>query len=138
MILDAGIHETYLWGDNSTTQTLTPDLSTVGIYNYSVSVSNQYACASQDDINIEVQDCAELSILDTEDIIFYPNPFRDVVYSNVNLEDYEIEVYDAQGRNIHNYRIDKNQLFLYGLKEIITIKITCNSHTEKINLISVE
>ena len=138
VILDAGIHETYLWGDNSTTQTLTPDLSAVGTYNYSVTVSNQYTCSSQDDINIEVQDCAELSEMNADDIIFYPNPFRDVVYSNVNLEDYEIEVYDAQGRNIDNYRIDKNQLFLYGLKEIITIKITCNSHTEKINLISVE
>ena len=100
VILDAGIQNSYLWNDNSTTQTLTPDLSAVGIYNYSVSVSNQYACTSQDDINIEVQDCAELLEMNADDIIFYPNPFRDVVYSNVNLEDYEIEIFDLIGREI--------------------------------------
>ena len=120
VILDAGIHDTYLWSDNSTTQTLTPDLSAVGIYNYSVSVSNQYACASEDDINIEVQDCAELSEMNADDIIFYPNPFRDVVYSNVNLEDYEIEVYDAFGRrkeitqlNNHAFRLDGKSTVYY-------------------------
>jgi len=120
VILDAGIHDTYLWSDNSTTQTLTPDLSAVGIYNYSVSVSNQYACASEDDINIEVQDCAELSEMNADDIIFYPNPFRDVVYSNVNLEDYEIAVYDAFGRrkeitqlNNHAFRLDGKSTVYY-------------------------
>lgn len=112
VILDAGVQDSYLWNDNSTTQTLTPDLSAVGIYNYSVSVSNQYACASQDDINIEVQDCAELSILNSEEIIFYPNPFRDVVYSNVNLEEYEIEVCDVMGRRISDYEVIGNSMLL--------------------------
>ena len=112
VILDAGIQNSYLWNDNSITQTFTPDLSILGINNYSVSVSNQYACTSQDDINIEVQDCAELSILNSDEIIFYPNPFRDVVYSNLNLEEYEIEVYDAIGRRISNYEIIGNSILL--------------------------
>ena len=120
VILDAGIQDSYLWSDNSTAQNLTPDLTSVGIYNYYVSVSNQYACASQDDINIEVQDCAELSILNSNEIVFYPNPFRDVVYSNVNLEDYEIEVFDAFGRrkeitqlNNHAFRLDGKSTVYY-------------------------
>ena len=98
LVLDAGIQSTYLWSDNSTTQTLTPDLSTEGNFTFSVSVENQFGCTSEDDINIEVQDCSELSILNSDDIVFYPNPFRDVVYSNVNLEEYEIEIYDLSGK----------------------------------------
>ncbi|MBT5439072.1 MAG: hypothetical protein HOK92_07710, partial [Flavobacteriales bacterium] len=106
LVLDAGVQNSYLWSDNSTQQTLAPDFSTVGSFTFSVSVENQFGCTSEDDINIEVQDCAELSILNSEDIIFYPNPFRDVVYANVNLEDYEIEVFDLSGRKIEVSIID--------------------------------
>ena len=87
---------------------------------------------------LKVQDCASYEDVTIEEIIFYPNPFREVIYSNVNLEDYEIEVFDAKGRNIDKYRIDKNQLILTGIKGIITIIITCNGETGKINLISIE
>ena len=58
IILNAGAQESYLWSDNSTAQTLVPDFSTVGSFTFSVSVENQFGCSSEDDINIEVQDCA--------------------------------------------------------------------------------
>jgi len=131
VILDAGIQDSYLWSDNSTAQTFTPDLSVAGTFNYSVSVSNQYACTSQDDINIEVQDCAELSILNSDDIIFYPNPFRDVVYSNVNLEEYEIEIYDASGRLIDYYLTSSNSICLKAKPGILFIHL--NNKNNMIN-----
>jgi glycerophosphoryl diester phosphodiesterase len=127
LVLDAGVQNSYLWSDNSTQQTLAPDFSAVGSFTFSVSVENQFGCTSEDDINIEVQDCAELSILNSEDIIFYPNPFRDVVYANVNLEEYEIAVYDAFGRrkeitqlNNHAFRLDgKNTVYYIKQNNII-------------------
>ena len=85
-------------------------------------MSNQYACASEDDINIEVQDCAELSEMNADDIIFYPNPFRDVVYSNVNLEDYEIEVYDVFGRRIEITQLNNHAFRLDGKSTVYYIK----------------
>jgi hypothetical protein len=129
LVLDAGIQDSYLWSDNSTTQTLTPDLSSAGNYDYSVSVSNQYACTSQDDINIEVQDCAELSMLNSDDIIFYPNPFRDVVYSNVNLEDYEIEVFDLSGRLIDFCITNSNTIYLTTRPGIFFIHLNRNNNS---------
>ena len=96
--MDAGLYDSYLWSDNSTDQTLVPDFSIAGNFTFSVSVENQFECISEDDINIEVQDCALLTEMNKEEIIFYPNPFRDVVYSNMNLEDYEIEVFNLSGK----------------------------------------
>ena len=98
LILDAGQHDSYLWNDNSTSSTLSPDLSVSGQYAYSVTVTNNYGCIAFDEINIEVQDCASVEDVSLEDIIFYPNPFREVIYSNINLEEYEISVYDLNGK----------------------------------------
>lgn len=124
LVLDAGVQSSYLWSDNSTAQTLEPDFSSVGSFTFSVSVENQFGCSSEDDVNIEVQDCAELSILNnSDDIIFYPNPFRDVVYSNVNLEDYEIEVFDNQGRKLYPERIDHNLIELKGSSGFLLLVI---------------
>ena len=106
LILDAGQHDSYLWSDNSTFSTLSPDFSVSGQYAYSVTVTNSFGCTASDEINIEVQDCASVEDLSLEDIIFYPNPFRDVVYSNENLKDYKIEVFDVLGRRIHFSRND--------------------------------
>ncbi len=85
---------------------MSPDFSVSGQYAYSVTVTNNFGCTASDEINIEVQDCASVEDLSLEDIIFYPNPFRDVVYSNENLKDYKIEVFDVLGRRIHFSRND--------------------------------
>ena len=106
LILDAGQHDSYLWSDNSTFSTLSPDFSVSGQYAYSVIVTNSFGCTASDEINIEVQDCASVEDVSLEDIIFYPNPFREVIYSNINLEEYEIEVFDVLGRRIHFSRND--------------------------------
>ena len=44
--------------------------------------------------------CASITDIEVNELVFYPNPFNDVVYSNVNLEEYEVEVYDALGRRM--------------------------------------
>jgi hypothetical protein len=48
-----------------------------------------------------VESCGSITDLDGNELVFYPNPFRDVVYSNVNLEEYEIEVYDVGGARLN-------------------------------------
>jgi glycerophosphoryl diester phosphodiesterase len=98
--LDAGVQSTYLWSDNSTQQTYSPDLSILGMFDFSVSVTNQFGCSSIDEITIEVGSCASITDIEVNELVFYPNPFNDVVYSNVNLEEYEVEVYDALGRRM--------------------------------------
>ena len=128
LILDAGQQDSYLWNDNSTSSTLSPDLSVSGQYAYSVTVTNNFGCTAYDEINIEVQDCASFEDVAMEDIVFYPNPFRDVVYSNVNLEEYEIEVYDVNGKEIP-FRLD-DEKFTLDLKGITHFSIC----TKKINL----
>ena len=112
-----------MWNDNSTEQTFIPDLASIGSYNFDVTVENQFGCTSEDDINIEVDDCAELSILNADDIIFYPNPFKDVVYSNVNLEEYDIEIYDIIGRKLSDYRIITNSIVYKGPSGLLRIRI---------------
>jgi glycerophosphoryl diester phosphodiesterase len=110
LILDAGIQSGYLWNDNSTQQTYSPDLSSVGIFDFSVSVTNQFGCSSSDGINIEVEGCLSIIGLEDNELVFYPNPFKDVVYSNVNLEEYDIEIYDALGRRMSNFEVKGNSI----------------------------
>jgi glycerophosphoryl diester phosphodiesterase len=100
LILEAGVQSAYLWNDNSTQQTYSPDLSTLGIFDFSVSVTNQFGCSSIDEITIEVESCASITDIEEIEFVFYPNPFQDIVYSNVNLEEYEVEIHDALGRQM--------------------------------------
>ena len=115
LILDAGQHDSYLWSDNSTSSTLSPDFSVSGQYAYSVTVTNNFGCTASDEINIEAQDCASVEDVSLEDIIFYPNPFREVIYSNINLEDYEIEVYDINGKEIP-FSIEGERIYFSSIK----------------------
>lgn len=133
LILDAGQHDSYLWNDNSTSSTLSPDLSVSGQYAYSVTVTNNYGCIAFDEINIEVQDCASFEDVAMEDIMFYPNPFREVIYSNVNLEDYDIEIYDIKGHNITSFQKEINALNFFKPKGIYLIKF---KNDERIFIIS--
>ena len=123
LILDAGQHDSYLWSDNSTFSTLSPDFSVSGQYAYSVIVTNSFGCTASDEINIEVQDCASVEDVSLEDIIFYPNPFREVIYSNINLEEYEISVYDLNGK-IVPVIIVTNKIYFNKSTSIIEITKT--------------
>ena len=128
LILDAGIHSSYLWNDNSTQQTYSPDLSAVGVFDYSVSVTNQFGCSSIDNITIEVESCGGITDLDGNELIFYPNPFRDVVHSNVNLEEYEIEIFDLIGRKLSNYKIVANSIVYNGPSGLLRIRIKSKNY----------
>ena len=122
LILHAGQHDSYLWNDNSTSSTLIPDFSVSGQYAYSVTVTNNYGCIAFDEINIEVQDCASFEDVAMEDIMFYPNPFREVIYSNVNLKDYDIEIYDINGRKIP-FCLDDEKIHFNSIKNQSILKI---------------
>jgi hypothetical protein len=129
LILDAGAQSTYLWNDNSNQQTYSPDLSTLGIFDFSVSVTNQFGCYSIDEITIEVESCSSIKDIEGIEFVFYPNPFKDVVYSNVSLEEYEVEIYDALGRrmkilNKTNFSLEfQHTSGLYFVKIGETVKV---------------
>jgi glycerophosphoryl diester phosphodiesterase len=129
LILDAGAQSTYLWNDNSNQQTYSPDLSTLGIFDFSVSVTNQFGCYSIDEITIEVESCSSIKDIEGIEFVFYPNPFKDVVYSNVSLEEYEVEIYDALGRrmkilNKTNFSLEfQHTSGLYFIKIGETVKV---------------
>ena len=135
LTLDAGLQNTYLWNDNSTQQTYSPDLTSLGIFDFSVSVTNQFGCSSIDEITIEVESCASITDIEGNEPDFYPNPFKDVVHSNVNLNEYNIEVYDVLGKrmkilNKTNFSLEfQHTTGLYFIKIGETVKvITSNSN----------
>ena len=132
LTLDAGVQNTYLWNDNSTQQTYSPDLSTSGIFDFSVSVTNQFGCSSIDEIIIEVESCTSIKDIEANEPILYPNPFKDVVHSNVNLKEYEIEIYDALGRkmkilNKSNFSLEfQHTNGIYFIKIGETVKVVAS------------
>jgi hypothetical protein len=46
-----------------------------------------------------------------------------VVYSNVNLEEYEIEIFDLIGRKLSNYKIVANSIVYNGPSGLLHIRI---------------
>ena len=56
------------------------------MFDFSVSVTNQFGCSSIDEITIEVENCSSITDIEGNELVFYPNPFKDVLYSNVNLD----------------------------------------------------
>jgi hypothetical protein len=129
LTLDAGLQNAYLWNDNSTQQTYSPDLTSLGIFDFSVSVTNQFGCSSIDEITIEVESCTSITDIEGDEPNFYPNPFKNVVHSNVNLKEYNIEVYDALGKrmkilNKTNFSLEfQHTTGLYFIKIGETVKV---------------
>ena len=63
--LDPGSHSTYAWSDNSTGGTLlitNPDLNTTTTQNYSVTVTNEFACSNSDMIELTFRPIIEAAI----------------------------------------------------------------------------
>lgn len=81
----------------------------VGLLFYKIVVVNPYVCNPTVGKNSQLSNygATESNVVDyalTDNVIIYPNPFSGqtrVVWSNPDLESYEIKVYDAVGRLVH-------------------------------------
>ena len=112
--LDAGnAGATYLWSDNSTSQTLTVNSSgmTPGVYNYSVTVSNG-ACEVSDEVQITVDVCGGISSVNADmmKISMYPNPTKGMITISVDgADNFVLSIYDATGKEIINNSVFANE-----------------------------
>jgi len=78
----------------------------VGLLFYKIVVVNPYICNPTVGKNAQTDNygTTESNVVDyalTDNVIIYPNPFKGqtrVVWSNPDLDSYEIKVYDAVGR----------------------------------------
>ena len=76
-----------------------------------------------------MESCSSITDIEGNELVFYPNPFKDVLYSNVNIEEHEIEVYDALGRrmkilNKTNFSLEfQHTSGLYFIKIGETVKV---------------
>jgi hypothetical protein len=97
--LNAGSHTTYDWNGGATTATL--NVSNSGTY--SVTVSNAAGCTANDEIVVDLQDCAgieENQILAN----IYPNPTYGMVNIDLsmNLSNANITLIDLQGKLLYS------------------------------------
>ncbi|MBN2681515.1 MAG: HYR domain-containing protein [Bacteroidales bacterium] len=88
----------YLWNNESTLASFVVNLE-VGIYNYIVTVTNSYGCATIDTAELTVEICEGISIKDKNSISIFPNPGNGLVYSE-NTEGYSVSVKDITGKVI--------------------------------------
>ncbi len=101
--LDAGNgFASYLWSDQSSSQTLTVDGSVVGVgtHDYSVVVTDVNGCEGTDDINVIVTASTGIDELGSEILSAYPNPVKENLYIQFNPEfnqNVTIRIYDLIG-----------------------------------------
>jgi hypothetical protein len=79
ILIDAGAgFTTYLWSDQSTSQTLSVDGSAIGVGNsatFVVTVTNTFGCEGSDQVTINVVDCIGINDqLSDRNLQIYPNP----------------------------------------------------------------
>jgi Zn-dependent metalloprotease len=111
--LDAGqTFVSYLWNNDSTTQTISIDGSVLGIgtYSYHVVVNDEAGCSNSDTIIIAVESASGLNDLISDNILIYPNPSTGKV--NIQIEEYGsnnllIEVINIVGKSIILKKISK-------------------------------
>jgi hypothetical protein len=90
----------------------------VGLLFYKIVVVNPYVCSPTVGKTGEADAYAatESNVVDyaqTDNVIIYPNPWQGqtrVVWSNPDLDTYEIRIYDAVGRMVH-YEADVAQTY---------------------------
>ncbi|PKP19191.1 MAG: hypothetical protein CVU05_11930 [Bacteroidetes bacterium HGW-Bacteroidetes-21] len=136
--LNAGIASmTYLWSDNSTSQTLIAEAASlgIGVHPFSVTVTDGI-CTSVDTVNVVVEICTSLFAGNNEPAVkLYPNPSNGVVYiSSDNMSDYnEIIVRDAIGKTIFRKAVGSNleKIDLTGLaRGLYVIEVQGNEKSE--------
>ncbi|PKP20547.1 MAG: hypothetical protein CVU04_03650, partial [Bacteroidetes bacterium HGW-Bacteroidetes-20] len=114
LLLDAGSDfANYLWHDGSTTQTylVNGNLLGIGVFNFSVEVTNFNSCKNRDTITVEIEEHNGVEELSKIHIKLYPNPANEQVFVELkNIESYSIELYSSEGKMIKNCQFEYQDL----------------------------
>lgn len=102
VVLDAGVHNSYLWSTGYTGQTITVDTSSTGIgtFAYSVEVEDNN-CYASDTILITFTNCVGLTDYDYGEVLVYPNPTNGLIvleFTRTDGTQYYIELFDIAGK----------------------------------------
>ncbi len=124
--LDAGAgFASYLWSNDSITQTLEIDGSEVGtgIYNYSVTVTDDNTCSNSDTIEITVESGSGIDNLSLKPLIkLYPNPTTGII--NIIIEGYSEQNLTIEVLNITGELVYSKQLKNMKVKTIEKIDLS--------------
>ena len=126
IFLDAGAgFASYLWSNDSITQTIEIDGSEVGtgIYNYSVTVTDDNTCSNSDTIEITVESGSGIDNLSLKPLIkLYPNPTTGII--NIIIEGYSEQNLTIEVLNITGELVYSKQLKNMKVKTIEKIDLS--------------
>lgn len=107
--LDAGAgFNSYLWSNAATTQTIVIQGSQgLGLYTYSVGVTDAFGCVGRDTIRITIDECLGIDEINTHLINIVPNPNNGNFVIHVeNINNADIKIFDMQGKLLYNERLN--------------------------------
>jgi hypothetical protein len=107
--LDAGPGFTsYTWSNAATTQTIVVLGSQgLGLYTYSVGVTDAFGCVGRDTIRITVDECLGVNEINGQSVNVMPNPNNGNFVINLdNIANADIKIFDMQGKLIYNSRLN--------------------------------
>jgi predicted outer membrane repeat protein len=109
--LDADVFEGYLWNTDETTQTITVDGEElgVGVYAYSVVVTDQNLCTGEDAIEITVVDLSGIDEADIALTSIYPNPSDGVFNISAPLGS-TVQIIDVTGKIIRTINFESDNI----------------------------
>ncbi len=132
LLLDAGNHDTYIWSNGATSQTILIDglQYPEGNYTYSVTVTNANGCTNTDDIIIIIDPCTSIENNENISCRMYPNPAKEwIALENLPVQSY-IEIIDNNGNKVYEF-MNKHSIEKLDIQSlsagIYLIKITNNS-----------
>ncbi|MCX7862081.1 MAG: proprotein convertase P-domain-containing protein [Bacteroidales bacterium] len=119
LLLNAGVHNSYIWSDASTSQTILFDASQypIGTYTYSVTVTNTYGCTATDTIQIITDPCTQNIHTELSTILIYPNPASEYIVIDRAPIGYSICITNSLGQTVLSTSIHKTTEKL-SLKEL--------------------
>lgn len=109
--LDAGAFDEYLWSTAETTQSITVDGEDigVGVYTYSVVVTDQNLCTGEDDIEITVVDLSGIDEADIALTSIYPNPSYGIFNINAPIGS-TAQIIDVTGKIVRTISFESDNV----------------------------
>jgi len=140
LVLDAGVFDTYLWSEGSTTQTISVDSTGLGLgtHVFYVEITDTNGCVAVDTISITIDICSSIAKNDLENLIqVYPNPSTGI-YTISADRDYSFVITDITGKQIYNGKLEstESQIDISDQAQgIYLIKFVSDEHNTTIKLI---